>query len=338
MRRRRRVSVGTATLLTALLASPVGADQPRLMAPSDTIDLTGGVTVSDPDLARVLEPFLSKDSAIRTTFEFQFDRNGQINSCQVRAMPAVGGNRALPVEAERLVCERLTKFGTITPDPRLAVSYTKGYAALVLLANWEYRPAMPVKFTTPPAGIAIDLRHNPSNGACWVQSSGIPEQTELAICKAWQGQGRPGQVNVIYANQTRSYRLNVVAQKVASAVGLRWVDAIADQGKPMTWPVVMPSADLMVPELAGPLKVRAIQDEYPVPALRAGLQSRVVALVRFGSDGKPDFCAPVASTNTSYMGNVTCMILLRRTMRPVGSDKALFAGKFWRAGIMWRLP
>jgi len=309
-----------------------------MTVPKGAVDLTGGVTITDSDLARVIEQAVNEDDGSRATFEFQFNRQGRITSCRHHGVPTYSTRRVLPVESQNQVCEHLTRFGSIVPDTRLAVSFDLGYAAMSLLANWEWHPAKPITFVKTSAGIAVDLRYNPSNGACWVQSSGISRDAEVAICQAWQATGRPGTPIQLNGGKTRSYRLKVAAQPVARRVALHWSDEIANEYQPAAWLVAQPSPDRMI---AAPLenpRILLSEEDYPVPALRSALQSRVIALVRFGLDGKPDFCAPISSSNTAYMGNATCMFLLGRTMLPAGKDKSLYVGKHYKAVIVWQLP
>lgn len=306
--------------------------------PAGAVDLTGGVTVIEADLARLIEQFVTEESGIRATFEFQFDPNGRISSCQTYTMPIIGAWRALPMPVQAQVCDHLARFGSIKRDPRLVVPFKLGYAALTVRAEREWRPAMPISFVKSPAGIPVDLRYNPANGACWVQSAGFAREFELAICQAWQTQGRPGTGIPRSAGKTRSYKLKVAAQPIPSVVALHWSDEIVNKHQPATWPAVQPDSNQLISSTMAQPRVLLTEDDYPIPALRDALQSRVTVLVQLDANGKPESCAPLSSSNTAYMGNATCKFLLGRIILPAGADRALYARKYWKMAINWQLP
>ena len=95
----------------------------------------------------------------------------------------------------------------------------------------------------------------------------------------------------------------------------------------------------MLDDKAGRMAVSVTQDDYPTLALREGVGGRVEVQMGFTRDGVARSCRPVSSTNTMFLANVTCAVMLRRARFVFAEGAPAYDGlRYRRQAMHWTIP
>ncbi len=81
------------------------------------------------------------------------------------------------------------------------------------------------------------------------------------------------------------------------------------------------------------------QDAYPVAAIRAGEQGRVVAILTIDATGRPTGCTVPVSSGSATLDEATCRIAMRRTtFTPARDGTGRAVTSQYRLPVRWILP
>lgn len=251
--------------------------------------------------------------------------DGLLSDCRAAngQVPAAVVAQLCPVLAERARFARNPRM-EVPLGARLTVS-AQALDAVV--------PMLPIRVVGQgERGVPVTLTEQ-SDGSCAV-SARVASGHDREICAAWQAAGRPGLV----AGAGRLQAQFQIAEGFIPGYQLAIGAAISQTG-PARSSLGDPDPAARLTNADGQLSLAIASEDYPTRALRDGLAGRVVAWIGFDRAGVARRCRPVESSNSAYLANASCDVVLRRARYAFAAGHAPFEGlRYTRASVVWTLP
>lgn len=314
-------------VLAAVCSTPVFAQAPAEPAPAEwNYEGAGKLAYSEADPRfQALGPGLERQSA---RVVVALGASGKVENCA-----AATGAPSNPVVPE--LCAALEQGATFERDPRLELPPAANLAVSAY-AFAAYAPQIPVRFAGERAiGAPVHILEQP-DGTCRMLGMSLAPGHEAEICAAWKAKGRPGEKT---GDPRMGTMVEVMLDRTQPATYALSIGGAISQTGPALSSLGEPAAERTLGPEQGKVAVPIASDDYPSRALREGLAGRVVVWLAFDREGKPHACRPFSSSNSAYLANVTCDLLLRKARFAFARDAPVFDGlRYARAAIYWALP
>lgn len=228
------------------------------------------------------------------------------DGCTIERPPAAGENTRLVVTKRTGEAERILAYGPgwtgLAPGP----------IALELTTDWKKTPILLSATTRRRAdvagGMAIELERDGTPALLAARSVRFHDVARKKVIGSLEAMG----------DGLALARLRRCAIEIGQV----------DRGS---------RAAPVIPAEALPMTIGA--DDYPAPALRAGAQGRVAAMVTVSAQGRASACAVTQSSGSPLLDETWCLILARRgRFTPARDARGKATEGSSEKSIIWRLP
>jgi len=336
----RHVRIAGALLLPALLpaSAAMGQSDPMPLPPPPpspvhkagmSVDLTGlgQLTYAIPNSALVaLGAALER---YPPTVAVAVDSAGAVTGCAV-----ANGTPAAPAKAGAALCEAIVRTGKFDVPGWYAPSMAGGTVALRIVAGRSPVPRRPVRFVAAPAGKLVTILQ--MRGECTVAEPFMRLGDKAAVCAAFAKAGRP---RLRGSGTVKGAKLRIALAPGAGPYNV-WVrQGIQDADTSIVFDFDLPQPEQVLGAADGQISSTVGMMDYPVEALRADMGGEVAVLLGFDRTGKARSCRPVRSTNSSYLANVSCAVLVGKTRFDFAASAPPFDGlRYKEVPIRWIIP
>ena len=321
------LAFGFALAASAALAEPAGPPLHTKPLPSQLVDLTG---VGYLDFTFDEQAFAGYGPALERSpadLDVDVDASGKVVACSVSAGAAPDS-----AAAGRSLCAAILHSGKARIPPWYAPAMAGGRIAQRLYAARTVVPQRPIRFVDPPQGTPLTVMD--FQGHCIVIVPSLGSRDRDAVCAAFVAAGRP---HLETTGAVAKLGLAIVEGEQPYHV---WNgERIADRGAAVDFGVTLSIDEHRLGASDGQLTSTVGPMDYPARALREELEGRVLVLIGYDRTGEAQSCRPMRSANSSYLGNASCAVLVRKTRFAFLPSAPMFDGLRYRAvPIDWVVP